>query len=90
MPREDRAMTTEKRLYVVTVSHSAYAWAESFEEAEDFAEEIVRVEDYTEVAAHEANGNELGWEPNALVYHDGTGDLPLRDVLIGPLSTPTP
>ena len=83
-------MTTEKRLYVVTVSYSAYAWAESWEKAEDFAEEIVRVEDYTEVAAHETNGNELGWKPDALVYHNGTGDLPLRDVLIPPCSTEAP
>ena len=79
-------MTIEKRLYVVTVSYSAYVWAESSEDAEDFAIEIVSVEDFTEVAAHETNGNELGWVPDALVYHDGTGDLPLRDVLIGPMA----
>jgi hypothetical protein len=83
-------MTTEKRLYAVTVSHSAYVWAESHEAAEDFAEEIVQTEDFSEATAHEANSNELGWDAAALVYHDGDGDLPLRDVLIGPCSTKSP
>jgi hypothetical protein len=55
-------MTKEKRLYVVTVSHSAYAWAESSEDAEDFAEEIVRVEDYTEVSRSRNERQRTGME----------------------------
>ncbi len=75
---------TENKLFVVTVSHQAYVWAPSWEDAEDFAEEIVDKEDYSEVSSHEATSNELGWDPRALVYHAGTGDLPLRDVLVAP------
>lgn len=79
-------MTTpnNKQLYVVKVTYEAYVWAEDLEAAEDFADEIVRTEDYTGVIANPAHKNVLGWNSEALVYHDGEGDLLLKDVLPQP------
>jgi DNA-binding transcriptional MocR family regulator len=77
-------MSEEKRLYVVAITHSAYVWAASHEDAEDFADEILDNEDFSSAEAREVTMNVLGWDAQALVYHHGEGDLPLRDVLVAP------
>lgn len=77
---------TEKKLYAVTVQYQAYVLAESESEAEDFAGEISRTEDYPEIFAWEATGNELGWSGDCCIYHDGPGDIRLSEVLAAPAS----
>ncbi len=72
---------TDKKLYTVTVEYQAYVLAESESEAEDFANEIVRTEDYPWISVTEANGKELGWNGECCVYHNGTGDIRLSEVL---------
>lgn len=74
-----------KSLFIVEVTYKAYVWAEDFEAAEDFADEIVRTEDYSEVNSHPVSRDELGWSGRALVYHDGDGDLLLKDLLSEPI-----
>lgn len=80
---------TKNKLYVVEVSFTAFAWAESSEEAEDFADEIVATEDSATVEATETDINSLGWDLDALVYHKGGVELRLRDVLYSPPPAPT-
>ena len=72
---------TNKKLYVVKVQYHAYVLAESESEAEDFAKEIAGTEDYPEISAIEATGNELGWTGDCCVYHDGGGDIQLNEIL---------
>ena len=72
---------TDKKLYTVTVEYRAYVLAESESEAEDFASEITSNEDYPWISVAEANGKELGWTGDCCVYHNGTGDIRLSEVL---------
>lgn len=71
-----------KKLYVVTVSHSAYVLADSWNEATDFCDAIVKNE-IRDTDIYEANGNGLRWFDDALVYHanDGDVDITLADAL---------
>jgi hypothetical protein len=72
---------TNKKLYAVSVHYQAYVLAESESEAKDFAKEIADTEDYPEISAIEATGNELGWSGDCCVYHNGGGDIRLNEVL---------
>ena len=72
---------TTKKLYAVTVQYQAYVLAESESEAEDFADEITRTEDYPWISVAEANGKEFGWTGECCVYHNGAGDIRLDEAL---------
>jgi uncharacterized cysteine cluster protein YcgN (CxxCxxCC family) len=60
-----------KKLYVVTVEYQAYVLAEAYEDAQDFASEIVENEepfvDCVQVA--DDNPNPLKWVSHACIYH---------------------
>ena len=60
-----------KKLYVVKVEYAAYVLAEEYEDAEDFAEEIVQNEepfvDCVRVAVD--TPNPLKWVSHACIYH---------------------
>jgi hypothetical protein len=60
-----------KKLYVVKVEYEAYVLAEEYEDAEDFAEEIVQNEepfvDCVRVAVD--TPNPLKWVSHACIYH---------------------
>ena len=79
---------TAKKLYAVRVEYQAYVLAESEADAEDFAREITDTEDCPDIFATEANGNELGWSPDCYVYHNGGGDIKLKQVLANFKSAP--
>ena len=71
-----------KKLFTVEVTYKAYAWAEDETEAEDLKSEIVNTEDFPDVLVMEAKSNVLGWDPKCYVYHNESGDIMLRDVLV--------
>lgn len=77
----DSFTMNNKNLYVVRVQYQAYVLAESEAEAEGFAREISNTEDYPEVYAVQARGNELGWSEECCIYHNGPGDIRLGEVL---------
>ena len=60
-----------KKLYVVKVEYEAYVLAEEYEDAEDFAKEIIKTEepfvDCTWVT--ENNRNPLKWPLHCCIYH---------------------
>jgi hypothetical protein len=60
-----------KKLYVVTVEYQAYVLADEYEDAEDFAMNIVENEepfvDCTQVT--DDRPNPLGWVSHACIYH---------------------
>ena len=85
----DLSPATAKKLYAVRVKFQAYVLAESEADAEDFAREITDTEDSPEIFATEANGgNELGWSGDCCVYHNGGGDIRLKEVLANFKLTP--
>ena len=71
----------ENKLYAVEITYKAYVFVGSPFEAEDFISEIIDNEDPI-FEAHAVEKNVLGWNEHALVYHDETEDLPLKDVLV--------
>jgi uncharacterized cysteine cluster protein YcgN (CxxCxxCC family) len=60
-----------KKLYVVTVEYQAYVLAEEYEDAEDFASEIVKNEEpFVDcVQATDDCPNPLKWVPHSCIYH---------------------
>ena len=72
---------TAKKLYAVSVQYQAYVLAESDADAEDFAREITDTEDFQEISVVEATDNELGWSGDCCIYHSGSGDIKLKEVL---------
>jgi len=74
-----------KKLYVVTVEYQAYVLADEYEDAEDFADEIVGNEDpfisCTRVTEDEKNP--LKWVAHACIYHpdQDTKDIDLWKVI---------
>lgn len=75
------AMTTTKKLFAVEITYKAYAWAEDEIEAEDLARDIVDTESYPDIVVSEATSNFLGWDLDCCVYHGGSSDVRLREVL---------
>jgi len=73
--------TTTKKLFAVEITYKAYAWAEDEIEAEDLARNIVDTESYPDIVISEVNSNVLGWDPDCCVYHEGSSDVRLREVL---------
>lgn len=75
---------TKKKLYVLEVLYQAYVWAKDEDEAQRFDQDIQH--ETPEVWAQEviSSPNPLGWEPECLVYHMGTEDVRLSDVLATP------
>lgn len=74
----------ENKLYAVEITYKAYVWAPSKYEAENFVSEITGTEDFPEVICDEVDTNILGWDGNCCIYHNGNGDLRLKDVLVAP------
>jgi hypothetical protein len=72
------------KLFALEITYKAYVWAERESHAEDFVSEIVNTEDYSDIDIQETNTNVLGWNGNCCVYHAGSGDLLLKDVLVAP------
>ncbi len=68
--------TMTKKLFAVEITYKAYAWAEDEIEAEDLARDIVDTESYPDIVISEVNSNVLG-----CVYHEGSSDVRLREVL---------
>ena len=60
-----------KKLYVVKVEYEAYVLAEEYEDAEDFADQIIDNEDpFVDcVQVAEGNPNPLKWVSHARIYH---------------------
>jgi uncharacterized cysteine cluster protein YcgN (CxxCxxCC family) len=60
-----------KKLYVVKVEYEAYVLAEEYEDAEDFAEEIVQNEEpFVDcIRVTEDTPNPLKWVTHACIYH---------------------
>lgn len=71
-----------KKLFAVEIVYEAYVWAEDEAEACDMHNEIARTEDSPRVSAVEVQSNILGWNPRSCVYHNESGDIELRDVLV--------
>jgi hypothetical protein len=71
-----------KKLFAVEIVYEAYVWAEDEAEACDMHNEIARTEDFPRVSAVEVQSNILGWDPRSCVYHNESGDIELRDVLV--------
>ena len=71
-----------KKLFAVKIVYQAYAWAEDKAEACDMHNEIASTEDFPRVTAVEVESNVLGWDPKCCVYHNDSGDIELRDVLV--------
>jgi hypothetical protein len=72
---------TAKKLYAVRVEYQAYVLAESDADAEDFAREITDTEDLPGISVVEATDNELGSSGDCCIYHSGSGDIKLKEVL---------
>jgi hypothetical protein len=73
-----------KKLFHVDVTKSGWVLAESSEEAEEFADEILDTEYIKEVDVSpytEENLRASGWDKNCLVYHNGTDDITVEDAL---------
>jgi hypothetical protein len=69
-----------KLLYRVEVTYFGYVLADSWEEAEEFAEEIVYSEmDRTDAYLVEA-GTICQWDSGALVYHGGSEEITIDSV----------
>lgn len=69
-----------RKLYVVTVSRSAYVLADSWNHACDFADDI-DLNESRDVDIHEAADNELRWSGDSCVYNEENEDIPLRALL---------
>jgi hypothetical protein len=70
-----------KKLFAVEVTYKAYAWAEDKFDAESLVSEIVDSESYPDIEVDEVYSNVLGWDLACCIYHEGGGDIQLRDVL---------
>jgi hypothetical protein len=73
-----------KKLFHVDVTKSAWVLAESSEEAEECADEILDTEYIKEVDVYpytEAWLSASGWNKTSLVYHNGTDDITVEDAL---------
>jgi hypothetical protein len=68
------------KLYVYERTVKAYVLAETEEEAMDCYREINLYENPDE-SCYETSSNELGWELDCFVYHNGTGDITVREAL---------
>jgi hypothetical protein len=68
------------KLFAVEITYKAYVLAEDYFEAQGFASEITDTEDPV-IDAHEVHANLLGWHPESLMYHNGAGDITLREAL---------
>jgi hypothetical protein len=72
--------TMTKKLFAVEITYTAYAWAEDEIEAEDLVSDIVDTEEPS-IVISEATSNFLGWDLDCCVYHEGSSDVRLREVL---------
>jgi hypothetical protein len=74
-----------KKLYVVKVEYEAYVLAEEYEDAEDFASEIVKNEEPFVDCARVTDDcpNPLKWVLHACIYHpeQNQRDIDLREVI---------
>lgn len=72
---------TTKKLYVLEVLYKGYVWAEDEADAMRFDQDIQN--EIPDVWAQEVikSPNPLGWMPECLVYHQGTEDLSVAEVL---------
>lgn len=69
-------------LYVVTVIYEAYVYADSYEDAKSFAEEIVDTEVPSDIAIERTETNILNWAGHELVYQDESApEMTLNEVL---------
>lgn len=71
-----------KKLYVVKVEYEAYVLAEDYEDAEDFARQIVETEEpFVDcVRVSEDYPNPLKWPLHACIYHP---EQDQRDITLG-------
>jgi len=73
----------EKKLYVVEINYQAYVWAENKDDAEDFADEIVKTETSSIWSEEVPQGkNPLLWADFCLVYNDGP-EIEIGQILAG-------
>jgi hypothetical protein len=72
--------TSTKQLFAVEITYKAYAWAEDEIEAEGLVSDIVNTEEPS-IVISEVNSNVLGWDLDCCVYHEGSSDVRLREVL---------
>jgi hypothetical protein len=68
------------KLYVYERTVKAYVLAETKEEAMDCSPDIARYENPDE-SCYETSSNELGWDLDCFVYHNGTDDITVRKAL---------
>jgi hypothetical protein len=73
--------TMTKKLFAVEITYKAYAWAEDEIEAEGLVSDIVDTESCPDIVISEATSNVLGWDLDCCVYHEGSSDVRLREVL---------
>lgn len=69
------------KLYVYERKIKSYVLAESEEEAMDFSREIAGDEIFPDESCYETSSNELNWNLDCLVYHNGDSDVTLREAL---------
>ena len=72
-----------KKLWIVTVEFEFMAWAETDDEAEEFAEEATEDTDsrHSAYAREYVRSLATGWDNESIVYHDGDEDITVQDAL---------
>lgn len=73
-----------KKLYIREFTYRAYVLVDDEMDADSFDREIMNdamEPDYEDAVLVKAGANPLNWPVEALVYHDGNGDIPLSQVL---------